>query len=769
MASKAEGPQVHLLESNEGLLLRDHATYAPLFRKFGISCCRTVDSHSEICYTLRKSALPPPSRRSVDDLVVKEKPTANYMKEDTLQTPDLVKALAAAREKRHMPSGIERKIWIEATNWVLEGEKKRINIDYTKEERNGSPVYVELVDGKPPKVSRTHGWLIYLMYRDFGTPPKKFTPYLTICTPYMYNKYECIFGLAGSVGGQAERDYIEKTFNAVPFQVPLFLSTCRDSAKTAARNKGVMVERSREAMLRRVCDLTIENYTKVPILVITQGEVNDEFDQVHAALSKRLESERMRSGFEFDAHSLMTLTERDREGNLLDWRWQGVIEDSTKRTGTGEAAHFHITLTDAFGGRGHDFNCNDEFANANGGMLVIATSVPDTRVWVQWKGRTARQDRPGQFFVVLSADDNMFVRHSGLLSELQERSEEGKIEHILALQESCYWRTSLTSSRAPLPSLCPSPTLSLSLQDRNIHATLSHYEREQAKGAWLNELCDKYYVLHQRRSAEWPSASHKSTDTKLRDLLSAGFSTGEDIRSKASESLQLQLDGPPMRWGLTPASKFVLQSDRQRVAVTFLVDRKYDSSVGTVVSAVQGVYEEQLEADDLVGYWGLGTGWIFEMARKDQKGEEMLSLIKGSAVQQGESLLYSDLEKVLAALASVDAAYSKWLVVVSDLVDEENKTEAESVRVVQKQLIPQIKSIPALNLVLIDASRIGLWKSELPMWPTWERNAKELTDAAQNTAGSRGYLIGADNPDAITEAFEQVAALMHSGGVADET
>lgn len=64
-----------------------------------------------------------------------------------------------------MPSGIERKIWIEATNWVLEGEKKRINIDYTKEERNGSPVYVELVDGKPPKVSRTHGWLIYLMYR----------------------------------------------------------------------------------------------------------------------------------------------------------------------------------------------------------------------------------------------------------------------------------------------------------------------------------------------------------------------------------------------------------------------------------------------------------------------------------------------------------------------------------------------------------------------------------------------------------------------------
>eukprot|EP00966_Prymnesium_polylepis_P215164 4983232-Prymnesium_polylepis.1 len=29
-------------------------------------------------------------------------------------------------------------------------------------------------------------------------------------------------------------------------------------------------------------------------------------------------------------------------------------------------------------------------------MLVIATSIPDEREWIQWRGRTARQDRPGQ-------------------------------------------------------------------------------------------------------------------------------------------------------------------------------------------------------------------------------------------------------------------------------------------------------------------------------------------------------------------------------------
>ena len=38
--------------------------------------------------------------------------------------------------------------------------------------------------------------------------------YSCLCTPYMYNKYCCIFGLTGSVGGEAERAYIRKTYGA---------------------------------------------------------------------------------------------------------------------------------------------------------------------------------------------------------------------------------------------------------------------------------------------------------------------------------------------------------------------------------------------------------------------------------------------------------------------------------------------------------------------------------------------------------------------------
>lgn len=37
--------------------------------------------------------------------------------------------------------------------------------------------------------------------------------------------------------------------------------------------------------------------------------------------------------------------------------------------------------------------------------MVVMTSVPNEREWIQWKGRTARQDKKGQFSVVLSKEN----------------------------------------------------------------------------------------------------------------------------------------------------------------------------------------------------------------------------------------------------------------------------------------------------------------------------------------------------------------------------
>lgn len=139
-----------------------------------------------------------------------------------------------------------------------------------------------------------------------------------------------------------------------------------------------------------------------------------ELEEVHRLLRERLPD---RMGVEpwsakkaqnaIDDH-LLVLRERNGRGDLLKDQWAHVIEQATKRRGTHEASFCCVTVTDLFGGRGHDYSVDDELAISHGGMLVIATSMPDEREWTQWKGRTARQDKPGQFFVLLSEDAEPF-------------------------------------------------------------------------------------------------------------------------------------------------------------------------------------------------------------------------------------------------------------------------------------------------------------------------------------------------------------------------
>lgn len=121
----------------------------------------------------------------------------------------------------------------------------------------------------------------------------------------------------------------------------------------------------------------------------------------------------------------------------------------------------------------------DRESNDNGGMLVIATSIPDEREWTQWRGRTARQDRPGQFYVILSKQNEPFTeRKHKRLADMIERlqSDDAKIDQLLEVA------------------------------DEGIGAKLKVYESEQASGEKLNELTEKYYALKPRSFDEpWPS------------------------------------------------------------------------------------------------------------------------------------------------------------------------------------------------------------------------------------------------------------------------
>jgi len=68
--------------------------------------------------------------------------------------------------------------------------------------------------------------------------------------------------------------------------------------------------------------------------------------------------------------------------------------------------YWRVTVTDPRGGRGTDYRVDDQNVDAQGGLLLIPTIVPSSqRDWTQFLGRTARQDRRGQFCCVLCSAD----------------------------------------------------------------------------------------------------------------------------------------------------------------------------------------------------------------------------------------------------------------------------------------------------------------------------------------------------------------------------
>jgi hypothetical protein len=425
---------------------------------------------------------------------------------------------------------------------------------------DGTYIMLEVLpDGtsRTPKVPLKDDWLEYLNFTKFGKKPEKYTFFNALCTPFMYNKYGCIFGLTGSVGGEAERKYIKETYRAVAYEVPQFLKTCKKTTKEEARNNGVTLVDSHSELIRMVIATVKTKYNEVPILVIARNP--QELEEIYQRLYDELVASPQNQG-RMAPEDLQRLRERNEHGVLMSDEWERVIEDATRRMGTGENTYCKVTVTEYFGGRGHDFNVMDPTTDKNGGMLVIATSIPDTREWIQWKGRTARQDRRGQYCVILSRQDES--GDGGALHDEMFYAEIKKLvdtsQHDLVIKKL------------------------LDEKDKYIRATLNKFSSDQAKGAWLNELCEKYYS-HPRRTLEqaktWPSVEYRQADVNLRETLSKMFRSGQAIADHAKDSFNINLDGPPEEWNYSanmPFTDFVEVGGVGRrasaISVLFVID-----------------------------------------------------------------------------------------------------------------------------------------------------------------------------------------------------
>lgn len=455
----------------------------------------------------------------VDDLIINERPNSHYVKKDVELTPDLCRCFDAIKNGcESPPEGVREQTWQEAlgVKQYCETMVKRDRHYRVVEDEPGVRQVIMLDEkGHRPKVPLTSPWLNYLNFEVCGVEPQAQSRYACVCTPYIFNKYVAIFGLTGSVGGAAELAYLARTYRAIKFNVPRFLDTCVGDARKEVVNLGVEVTESQSAMVDRVVDLANQYYRLVPVLVVSSSL--DELKLLHETLALR---------GDMPSDEIQRLSEFDADGKSMRGSWQTIIDDATKRIGGVGEARCRVTVTDRFGGRGHDYQVVDKEANENGGMLVIATSVPDEREWIQWKGRTGRQDRPGQFCVVLNQQAKPFndPKHAKLVEKLKGTGKASAAKEPI-------------SNDAKIAML-------LEVADDRIRDRLREFESEQAIGEKLNLLTELYYKRYPRDLDEpWPSERFYDTDVVLRTVLTNHTKTPPKEITRIAK-LELDIDLP---------------------------------------------------------------------------------------------------------------------------------------------------------------------------------------------------------------------------------
>lgn len=227
--------------------------------------------------------------------------------------------------------------------------------------------------------------------------------------PRVFRMYYRLLGVSGSIGSEAERKFLKETYRASFFEVPPFLKTCRGSpfhsavaAQLGSKKHAVYVESSASEQVRRLAEVALEAREQVPVLVIAKDRTVA--DQLVESLRLVARSRGLGTASEDAVRSLSrTLYESDPE------QWKENLNRSTLPLGDAAqqgGGSWRITVTDPRGGRGTDYRVDDQEVDGRGGLLLIPTFVPTTqREWVQFLGRTARQDRKGQFCAVLCGAD----------------------------------------------------------------------------------------------------------------------------------------------------------------------------------------------------------------------------------------------------------------------------------------------------------------------------------------------------------------------------
>ncbi|EGD74278.1 hypothetical protein PTSG_06287 [Salpingoeca rosetta] len=492
--------RVHILENNVSLLDRDYSNYKAFFSQFkksdgtSVTVSTSIAQEADITYCLQedveaqhRSEAPKGCNAfrnvvlivdEVDDLVIDQNPVSGFVKRDEDNSAHILKCFQALKRSglaAAKPTGCPERVWNKAQAAFRTAQTWREGKDYALVDGRH-----RILDGRGRPTHYTSATLQYVNFiAGYNDSPSFDTVFYVVSTPHVFKQYALILGLTGSVGGEAEREYLRTTYDAGVFSVPPFLDTCTDACKQEPQQRFVKVVASAQQQRSEVIETAEGSADSVPVLVITPNP------KEAAAVSNQLKGRLGQGRVQLLLEVANGVSQKD--------KWQTIIDQATQpaqQSGTcsGPTAGWRVTVTDYFGGRGHDYKVTDEGVDDAGGLLVIITHIPDSyREWVQWKGRTARQDRNGQLALILNSEEE-FMRGQRQTVTQFTNGEIDRDEFVRQL-----------------------------LRERNVQmkTQLDKYADQQRSGMAVNEMCDRFYRKY-GTGAVWPA---NDTQRKLRDFL----------------------------------------------------------------------------------------------------------------------------------------------------------------------------------------------------------------------------------------------------------
>lgn len=420
------GLTAHVVIDNDTLLERDFATMSALFQKFNLSACKgNLGKGHQVVYCscmdielyfmerMKEGVEDIDFRRcvmivdEVDSLIVDDNVYQCYV-DDYAEGCDIAEWWCAQgrHESKYNFEPWKRKVIDSLEKAEMEISSKSEGRSYIIDDNSGM---VWALDERTAQLKRS-AWYLWLELLRKQYISEYRIRYMTrqnvICKKSCFASYSFIFGLTGSLGTEAEKAYTKKHFNASVFMVPPFLDTCKGTSRPRPRCIRTCMESNGHMQLQRTVQIVQEYCSSVPILVVVRNpdRVQEIAENLRRVLLDHAVGDKLGPG---------VIELLDRPGKEAEF--QQLVEVATQpleaMSHTGKAMRtWRVTVTTAIGARGQDYHISDELVDEKGGFLLVLEYVPDSeREWIQFLGRTARHDHPGQYAVVLNMDEYNFL------------------------------------------------------------------------------------------------------------------------------------------------------------------------------------------------------------------------------------------------------------------------------------------------------------------------------------------------------------------------